>query len=106
MQDGGVEMLVGQDIGLAEVVWISLFGMTVATAAVILLMVFVIILSKIVSGREGAAAQAAVTGRSLENAQVCSDEVSEDEIAAIAASLCIETGMSPDQFRVVSITSR
>jgi|GEM_PF-1910612 len=126
-------MLVGQDIGLVEVIWISLFGMAVATIAIIILMIFVIIISKIISqGRKAASAQKTVSEKAV-SAQVSQTPavpdpsateaapvpvsalqstapssvcVTEDEVASITAALCVETGMHPEQFRIVSITSR
>ena len=121
-------MLVGQEIGFTEVVMISLFGMAVATIAIILLMFFVIILSNIVQGKGTAlAARKTVLPTQAVTAAVSSSvqavhaaapaaspqpvtqahlEITEEEIAAISASLCAETGMSPNQFRIVSIISR
>jgi len=121
-------MLVGQDIGLVEVVWISLFGMVVATIAIILLMIFVIIMSKIISQGKKAAitkklaseqatplqAPPALAATLVALAAVPdlqplvppSAYVSEDEIAGITAALCVETGMRPEQFRIVSIAAR
>jgi len=93
-------MLVGQDIGFTEVVWISLFGMAVATVAIILLMIFVIIMSKIIShGKNVALAKKSTSGKLVPP----STGVTEDEIASITAALCMER---PEQFRIVSITGR
>ena len=115
-------MLVGQDIGLAEVVWISLFGMAVATIAIILLMIFVIIMSKIIlQGKKVASERAKLAQASsvptagvtapaatpdFQSMAPTSTIVTEDDIAGITAALCVETGMRPEQFRIVSITSR
>jgi len=113
-------MLVGQDIGLSEVVWISLFGMAVATIAIIILMIFVIIMSKmIVHGKKIAPAKKAASektvpvqaqpaaiaslGSDLQSTIPASTIVTEDEVAIITAALCIER---QEQFRIVSITSR
>jgi len=115
-------MLVGQDIGLAEVIWISLFGMAVATIAIIMLMIFVIIMSKIISqGKKAVSAQKAAFEKAVPAqaspapaaldpaaavAAPVSVNVTEDEVVCVTAALCVETGMRPEQFRVVSITSR
>ena len=114
-------MLVGHEIGLSEIFWISVFGMAVATIAIILLMFFVIILSKVVAqGSNNAVAEVSPACKSesphqssaaapLPNAAWLSPHdifVSEEEIAAISASLCAETGMTPNHFRIVSIISK
>ena len=121
-------MLVGQEIGLSEVVWISLFGMAVATIAIIMLMVFVIIMSKIIlQGKKVALAKKAISEKAapvqaspiptaaiavaastpdLQPAIPAPAIVTEDEVASITAALCVKTGMCPKQFRIVSITNR
>jgi Na+-transporting methylmalonyl-CoA/oxaloacetate decarboxylase gamma subunit len=91
---------VGQEIGFAEVIWISLFGMAVATVAVILMMIFVIAMSKVLAKTKWGASP------TLQPAASIAGTVSEEEIVCIMAALYKETGMSPSQFRVVSITSR
>jgi len=96
-------MLQGQDIGLTEVMWISVFGMTVATIAVVLLMIFVIILSKVVSRGSDPLIQEKAGTSALLPGEVHSGDISEEEVAAIAVALCAETGKQPDQFRIVSI---
>ena len=99
-------MLVGQEIGLSEVLWISLFGMTVATVAIVLLMFFVILMSRVIQNRD-AKALAPVSDAAVHSAaQTESAGVTEEEVAAIAATLCAETGLRPDQLRIVSITSK
>jgi len=106
-------MLVGQDIGLAEVVWISLFGMTVATIAIILLMIFVIIMSKIISQgkkatllKKNISEKATLAQTSPTLMVMPRATVTEDEVASITAALYMETGMRPEQLRIVSITGK
>jgi hypothetical protein len=105
-------MLVGQNIGPMEVLMITLFGMVVATIAVILMMFFVMLLSRIFSGLgKNAAAQKAVPGNgSLTNGVLANtaiaNNISEEEIAAITAAVCAESGLLPGKFRIVSISAR
>ena len=116
----GLTMLVGQDIGLSEVIWISLFGMAVATIAIIMLMIFVIVIGKIIMHGKRVASvkktvsekafpvsvpdlQPAVTAPAL---AATAAAVTEDELVGITAAVCTETGMRPEQFRIVSITGR
>ena len=98
-------MLVGQDIGLSEVIWISLFGMAVATIAIIILMIFVIIMSKIILLGKMAQKTVPVSKETTKMQPAISDpgSVTDDDIASITAALCMERR---DQFRIVSITSR
>ena len=100
-------MLVGQNIGPMEVLMITLFGMVVATIAVILMMFFVMLLSRIFSGLgKNPAAQKAVPGNgSLANTAIA-NSISEEEIAAITAAVCAESGLLPGKFRIVSINGR
>ncbi|MCL2192199.1 MAG: hypothetical protein FWB78_02230 [Treponema sp.] len=96
-------MLVGQDIGFAEVVWISIFGMVVATVAIVLLMFFVIIISKIISKSNKIARKKKNVFEKMTSVQGPPISATEDEVASITAALCAER---PDQFRIISITRK
>ena len=94
-------MLTGQEITLAQTLTISLFGMAVSMFALILLMGFILLFRKLLSGH--------VSGEHPLNAAPSppdAPEVSEEEVAAIAAAVCKKTGLSPEAFAITSITRR
>ncbi|MCL2609273.1 MAG: hypothetical protein FWD94_05150 [Treponema sp.] len=104
-------MIVGQEIGLVELTYISLFGMAVATAAILLLMAFVVGLSKVLSGPPfagripGAAVAGAIAAGPVRAAGNRDGEIGKEELACIWAALSAHTGMSEKGFRIVSITN-
>ena len=79
-------MLIGQEIGFLEVVWISLFGMIVTTIAVILMMIFIIVMGNIISK------SAKKKSQQIAPAQALGDSIITDlEAAAITTAVIAET---------------
>ena len=95
-------MLTGQEIGLYETLMISLLGMAIAMVSLFLLMLFIMVFSKIL-----ASVQKLPEVKQDTKADTTSDtdHVPEEEVAVIAAVLCAETGLKPEQFKISSIKS-
>ena len=96
-------MLAGQDIGVYELLLISLLGMTVAMTALILLMSFIMIFSKLLAAKGDEGSYKTAEPPSVQAAE---GHVPEDEIAAIIAAVSAESGLRPNQFSINSITSQ
>ena len=93
-------MLVGQEIGLMDVLMITAFGMTVSMAAMVLLWWFVVVLSRAVAWKEAGRKPDRAVGQPAEES-----DVTGAEIAAIIAAVGAETGLCPGQYKITSIAS-
>jgi len=93
-------MLIGQEIGLLETLMIVLLGMVVAMASLALLMGFVIAFSKPFTRKQSGPPISQQQTRSLSDFA----DITEEEMAAIAASIGLKQDLSPDQFAITSIT--
>ncbi len=96
-------MLVGQTIGAGESLLISLVGMGVVMLELALLALFILCMTKVVTMlsakketevKQTAAAAPAVTEPAGFNA---------DEMAAVLACVCAETGRRPEQILIRSV---
>jgi Na+-transporting methylmalonyl-CoA/oxaloacetate decarboxylase gamma subunit len=76
-------MLAGHEVGLYETAMVSLLGMGIAMVSLIILMLFIMAFSKALSKKPG---------------------ISDEELAVIAASVCAETGLHPEQITITSVT--
>ena len=92
-------MLVGENISIAQSLTISLFGMIVSMFALILLMGFIILFRKIMSGR-----LPEDTSRKITTTEdFTAGGATEEETAAIIAAVSCKTGMALDSFVFKSI---
>ena len=94
-------MLIGQQISFAQSLTISLFGMIVSMFALVLLMGFIILFRKLMSGR----ALPEALRKKTQAAELAIDDITEEEAAAIIAAVSVKTGMALDYFVVKSINS-
>ena len=97
-------MLVGQEIGFADVMMITAFVMFISMTAMFILWAVVVILSKAVAWKE--------SKNKVQDSQVTSNlpssdfsDVSMEEIAVIVAATSARIKLHPNQYRITSITS-
>ena len=82
-------MLAGQEIGVYETLIISLLGISIVMISLFLLMLFIMVLSKLL-----------VSMQKKPEIKIDVPKIPDEDIAAIAAALCVETGLSPEQFKI------
>ena len=106
-------MLAGQEIGFLDTLMITAFGMIISMVAMILLWWFVVILSKAVAWKESKEKPLKVVDKSkeglseaiLKEESFSAMDVSEAEIASIIGAVGASLGLSPDQYKIKSISN-
>jgi len=100
--------MTGQEIialPFSDVAMITVFGMSVSMAAMIILWIFVVILSKVAKVYEApamAAAKATAPQTSANATSADANGVTEEEAAAVVAVICAEAGIDPSKHKVTA----
>ena len=92
-------MLNDQHISFAQSLTISIFGMIVSMFALILLMGFIILFRKLMSGRTSTDK----IGKISQTSDLKTSDITDEEAAAIIAAVSAKTGMALDSFIIKSI---
>ena len=114
-------MLSGQEIGLTEVLGITMFGMSIALLVMFMMILAIIILGKVVPMFDKSAAKTTATSATTPTVATPAPVpapapapvampapvhgASEEEIAAISAAISLTIGAQPHEFRIVSIST-
>ena len=96
-------MLHGQTITMAEGLIISALGLTVVFLALVSLSIAIMISGKIIGAIEGKAKPAATKAMPAA-APVVNDEADKEMLAVLASVIAEDLDVSPDEFRITSVT--